>query len=372
MKTIGGAYQNAIKIEELESIRGLAALLIVFHHIPKWNPILDTKIINNGYLMVELFFVLSGFVIFSAYANKIGDKRDLLRFQFLRFGRLYPVHLLFLFIFIFIELAKYFSQLKLGFISNTPAFRENNLTAIVEQIFLIQSIGPTGNDVTFNGPAWSISVEFYTYFIFGLIVLLLGRAKNILFTLLATTSLLMLMTHLTFGFDDFLRCIAGFFVGCLTANVTKHIKKTLSNCIPLAALSAIICFLQFKTSKDFDLLIYFLTAALIASLVLSQQSLLKKILLLKPLTWLGAISYSVYMSHSAILVALHQVMRFILKRPLIMGADGKSIPQLSQSETIIVWTLITMIILIVSALVYNFIELPMRKKSRSFAFSRLS
>ncbi len=97
MKTIGGAYQNAIKIEELESIRGLAALLIVFHHIPKWNPILDTKIINNGYLMVELFFVLSGFVIFSAYANKIGDKRDLLRFQFLRFGRLYPVHLLFLF-----------------------------------------------------------------------------------------------------------------------------------------------------------------------------------------------------------------------------------------------------------------------------------
>ena len=55
-----------MKIEELESIRGIAAFLIVFFHLPKWNPILDIGLVNNGYLMVELFFVLSGFVIFRA------------------------------------------------------------------------------------------------------------------------------------------------------------------------------------------------------------------------------------------------------------------------------------------------------------------
>ena len=56
--------QSSTKVEELESIRGLAALLVVFYHIPKWNPLLEIGIINNGYLMVELFFVLSGFVIY--------------------------------------------------------------------------------------------------------------------------------------------------------------------------------------------------------------------------------------------------------------------------------------------------------------------
>lgn len=56
-------YPNSAKIKELESIRGLAAFLVVFYHLPKWNPILDIRLVNNGYLMVHLFFVLSGFVI---------------------------------------------------------------------------------------------------------------------------------------------------------------------------------------------------------------------------------------------------------------------------------------------------------------------
>ena len=92
------------KILELESIRGLAAVLIFFFHIPKWNPLLNIGIINNGDLVVELFFVLSGFVIYRTYENKIFNVKDLLRFQFLRFGRLYPVHFLFLLVFIFLIL----------------------------------------------------------------------------------------------------------------------------------------------------------------------------------------------------------------------------------------------------------------------------
>lgn len=164
-------YQSHTKIEELESIRGLAALLVVFFHIPKWNTLLDIGIINNGYLMVELFFVLSGYVIYTAYAHKIINRNDLFRFQFLRFGRLYPVHFVFLVAFIFIEIAKYIAQSKLGITSpNTQPFRENNLTAIIQQLFLVQAIGPTHNTTTFNGPAWSISVEFYTYLVFGMCV----------------------------------------------------------------------------------------------------------------------------------------------------------------------------------------------------------
>jgi peptidoglycan/LPS O-acetylase OafA/YrhL len=60
-------YEPKEKIEELESIRGLAALLVVFFHIPIENSYLDIGIIKNGYLMVDLFFVLSGFVIYNSY-----------------------------------------------------------------------------------------------------------------------------------------------------------------------------------------------------------------------------------------------------------------------------------------------------------------
>jgi peptidoglycan/LPS O-acetylase OafA/YrhL len=100
--------QNFQKIEELESLRGLAAFLIVLHHMPHWNSILDIiRLVKNGYLMVEFFFVLSGFVIFNAYSEKINTKKDIVRFQFLRFGRLWPVHILFLIVFLGIETARY-------------------------------------------------------------------------------------------------------------------------------------------------------------------------------------------------------------------------------------------------------------------------
>lgn len=360
------------KIEELESLRGLAAFLVVFFHIPKWNPILDIGIINNGYLMVELFFVLSGFVIFNAYSDKIDCRTDLLRFQFLRFSRLYPVHIIFLLAFVLIELVKYVAVMKLGISSpNSAPFETNNIAAFIKNIFLISSVLPYQSQ-SFNYPAWSISVEFYTYLIFGLSILLGRRVKNTLFALVAVAALVMLATEVTFGFTYLLRCFSGFFVGCLTANVTKNLKLRMPSYISLALLAVIVVFLQLKTTKDFDLLIYFLTAALIASLVLSQEGFLKTLLNLKALTWLGAVSYSVYMSHAAIVWATNQVIRVISKRPEIIGANGKSYPQLSQLDSLIACVVVVLCVLLTSALVYNFIEKPIREKSRRFAFSKLS
>lgn len=48
-------YPNSTKIEELESIRGLAAFLVVFYHLPKWSPILGMGLVNNDYLMFHLY-----------------------------------------------------------------------------------------------------------------------------------------------------------------------------------------------------------------------------------------------------------------------------------------------------------------------------
>ena len=87
----------------LDTLRGLAALLVAIYHFgvwhhkefdypPLWNwaPILYT----HGWIMVDLFFCLSGFIFFWKYSKAIYEKSiNFYKFIFLRFTRLYPLHL---------------------------------------------------------------------------------------------------------------------------------------------------------------------------------------------------------------------------------------------------------------------------------------
>ena len=101
---------KALKSRSSKSIRGIAALLVVLFHMPFWNStIYDTHIIRNSYYMVDLFFVLSGFVMFLNYGERLRSAKDLARFQLLRIGRLYPVHLLFLLIALLAAVGKWFA-----------------------------------------------------------------------------------------------------------------------------------------------------------------------------------------------------------------------------------------------------------------------
>jgi peptidoglycan/LPS O-acetylase OafA/YrhL len=364
---------NPRKIEELESIRGIAALLIVFFHFPKWNPLFDIGIINNGYLMVELFFVLSGYVIFSAYGEKIYSTKDLLRFQFLRLGRLYFVHLTFLMIFLAIEIGKYIASTKIGGQGiRTIPFSDNNLTAFLQQIFLAQAIGPTGNALSFNGQAWSISVEFYTYLLFALIILLFRKVKLQIFSALIVMSLLLLATKSTHGFEGVLKCLAGFFIGCITAYLTKKSTLALPSYCSAIIFASIVLFLQFKPFQQFDIAIYFLTAALIATIALAPKGLLNTMLKHRVLTWLGVISYSVYMSHSFALWVTANMFKRVFKRPEVRALDGSWVLSLSATEAIAAISFTLLFVLAISQLTYRFIEQPTREKSRRFAFTRLN
>ncbi|MBN8580316.1 MAG: acyltransferase [Anaerolineae bacterium] len=351
------------KIYELESIRGLAALLVVFYHLPKWNPILDIKIINNGYLMVELFFVISGFVIFNAYSNRINSRNDLIKFQFLRFARLYPVHLIFLLLFLSIEILRYITTIHYGAqILKVAPFSTNSIQAFIEQAFLLQSVLPNGNATTYNAPAWSLSVEFYTYLIFALILLLSKHNKIKAMFALACISISLLIFKSTFGMENLLRCFAGFFLGCLIANYANHTKIILPKYISLAIFLLLILFLLTKNPGEFDFFVFFLTGALIISL-LNPQGILNKLLKNRILLWLGEISYSLYMSHVFIIWFVSQIFTRILGR---YEANGPGAVSLSVLETIISSSLFTILVLLVSQLIYTFIEKPFREKSRKF------
>lgn len=353
------------KIEELESIRGIAALMVAIYHIPAWNSVLyDVPFLRNGYLMVPLFFVLSGFVIYTTYSGRITTAVEFGRFQFLRFGRLYPIHLTMLLLFLGLESAKFAAAHFLGIQSpNSTPFVENSWLAFVQQLLLIHAIGPTGHAETFNGPAWSISVEFYTYLIFGLILLLTQRFHLVLMAAIMLLALAGLFYPAAGAYIAMLQCLLGFFFGCLTAFALKRLPRLLPGWLALSSLAMVIIYLQIKPYGSYDLLINVLSAVLILCIAGSADGVTKKILRAPALKWLGAISYSLYMTHALVIWGFIQVHRVLLKRPEI-SVHGKSVPQLSLMEAAISYVLVIACVLLVSWLAYRFIEAPFRMKSR--------
>ena len=127
-----------------------------------------------------------------------------------------------------------------------------------------------------------------------------------------------------------------------------------------------ILFLQFKKYEELDIAIYFLTSALIVSIVLSKGGGLRKVLNTYLLKLTGLISYSIYMSHAFIILIFEILLRRFFKKPEIHTPDGKPITSLTDYETLMVLIAILVIVFIVSLLSYFFIEKPMREKSRNY------
>lgn len=356
------------KIDQLESLRGIAALLVVLYHVPAWNPVIhDISIIRSGFMMVDLFFVLSGFVIYTAYANRITTAYELAKFQFLRFGRLYPVHLLFLVLFLGIEILKYVLQHHFGIASlSKQPFEQNNLAAFMRDVFMIKAFWPNEQAITFNSPAWSISAEFYTYLIFGLIVLNFAKFKNYIFAALGLSATAILFIYHPEQHDFMLRCIAGFFIGCMLALGISKVKDSVllsPYWIPLCFVLIGLFMVLGHDAKALKVLIYPLTCLLIASILLSRDHFWKHFLSHPALVWLGTISFSLYMSHGLVLWFYQQVIRVLFHRPEMI-VEGLSIPQFEFPLAFILTIGFLTTCLISGYITYRLVESPFREKSR--------
>lgn len=115
---------------------------------------------RNGYLFVDFFFVLSGFVIASNYRSRLAEGFGTGRFLVLRLGRIYPLHLVTLLLFIPIDAAK-------------DGVGPNLLQAIVTNAVLLQGLGVNPQN-WLNFASWSISAEFAAYVIFAVVVSRIG------------------------------------------------------------------------------------------------------------------------------------------------------------------------------------------------------
>ena len=172
-------YQNPIaRFYSLDVLRAVAALSVVFYHwrqffpvalseepgatalstppLFKWIPLLYDK----GWLAVDLFFSLSGFVFYWLYSRRVADGSvSPGKFALLRFSRLYPLHIATL-----ILVAG--SQLWLAHAGEGDYIYSNNDGKhFLLNLFFASSWG-LESGFSFNGPIWSVSVEVLLYALF--------------------------------------------------------------------------------------------------------------------------------------------------------------------------------------------------------------
>lgn len=362
----------------LDSIRGLAALSVAFGHMGWLSIIWSQSYVKNSYLMVDLFFVLSGFVIFYAYGDRIKSAHALVRFMWLRFWRLYPLHFAFLLVFVGLECLKWSVQSGLGIAPDT--LEQSSLTSFLVNVILAQSLG-VSDHLSFNYPSWSISAEFYTYIVFGAAVLWIGKRQIVLVAsaFICVTAFLALVLlgpeAVTLTFDlGIVRCLTGFFLGVLTfaayrwvsALESVRLHAGMAGYAAVCAIAAFAVFLQVKSQGYSDLAIYPLSAAVVFLVALAPSTGPIGVLSTKPFAWLGTISYSIYMVHASVLWCVKQAMRFGLHVQTIEAPKG-GVVLLAPGAILglVAFIFAVALVLIVSHFTYSWIEKPFRDWSKS-------
>ncbi|OWJ68691.1 acyltransferase family protein [Inquilinus limosus] len=228
------------EIKPLTSARGIAAFIVVLFHLQATinelcsRAVLPTSfqtdhigIISDGYIAVDFFFVLSGFII--SRANRYLFEDSLRRnhygyFLTKRLGRLFALNAATLVVLLPLEFLKYFSSA-----GNTPAFADTNtIGAWFENLFLVQTWF-LGHGPSWNTVAWSISAEWAAYILYPALFFILVRCPAIVLALVvgaAVAGLAWLESTSpsgTLSLTDHgavLRCLCGFVLGMLTEHVS--------------------------------------------------------------------------------------------------------------------------------------------------------
>lgn len=344
----------------LDALRGLAALTVVLFHWSSyqatpvgigggdgpWRGVLYL-VYDHGHVAVDLFFALSGFVFFHLYARRIASgSTDLRSFAILRLSRLYPLHFATL-------LAVLLIQCGWFHLSGAHAIYENNdVRHFVLNLLFLNGTGlQTG--YSFNGPAWSVSVEILLYGVFFAYAWCLHRRLIGMILLIVLGRCVSTWGDAAIGTG--LEC---FFVGGIVsvlytahgASITSQAGRMVS--LLAAGLSWAACAVCFHpammphlSSWHYDALnLWFVYAVFPASIVcaLAWEGTAKRCA--RRLAWLGDISYGIYLWHFPLQAAL----------ALGLAIAGTSLPAECRLLGYVA------LLLVLASLSYRFFERPVQ------------
>jgi peptidoglycan/LPS O-acetylase OafA/YrhL len=358
----------------LDGLRGVCALLVCLFHFNAYGPVYSASFIKGSWLFVDFFFVLSGFVIASAWGDRVTGAVSAGKFAILRLGRIYPLHMFMLLAFLAMEvlglvLANYGLSRREAF-SGSHTIGNWLLTAGLLQIF---GFSP---GVVWNGPSWSIAAEFWTYLLFAGLLLATGKRAGVALLLAAIGALAMLVwlgdgIELTFR-NSIWRCIYGFAVGTLVWRWTVSGRSPLGGTLAeLLVLALVVGFVSFVQMGPWNLAAP-LVFAIAVHVIAAERGVLSRLLLTDWAQKLGAWSYSIYLVHlfvqsriDDVLLVLQNKAGMALLTPALTP-DGRFTWQIGTSATqgLLVTALMLVLVLMVSSVTYKWIELPGQRWAR--------
>ncbi|RIV25636.1 acyltransferase [Fibrisoma montanum] len=371
---------NRSYLTTLTPLRGVAALLVVtFHFNLLVMPLIDpaiTQLHRRWYLLVDFFFILSGFIITYVYGDWFENRvstASFRRYMAARFARIYPLHVITLLwvVGIYMLVVQVY-QVKLGRVEQGVF----DVSAIPLHVFMLHGFMAVGSG-TWNTPTWSIGCEWLLYLLFPLLILGFRRLSGagrygLLGVVLALYVYLTQpvenhamykpwLSTLTNTIDDlrfpgsFLRCFAGFLLGmiCLEAYSRQWGQNVLRRSgVFLALVLGLAVAFHWQVPDTFTIWAF----PLLILGACYNAGRVSKLLKTRPLQRLGDWSYSIYMVHMPILFS------FLAVQLITAPADQKPAGPVTYGPAGPIACLVyLLLVVLVAALTYRFVEVPSRR-----------
>jgi peptidoglycan/LPS O-acetylase OafA/YrhL len=366
-------------LSNLTPMRGIAALLTVVYHVNLFVGgvlVTFTPLMNQMHLMVDFFFVLSGFIMMHVYGKWFSEGVTVAlfkKFTIARFARVYPLH--------FFTLAFTILLLTITAAKGAPRVPilelENSWFSVLTNVLLLHSMNLHGW-FSWVHASWSISTEWWMYMVFPFLVVpanKLGSAGRIVVTVLCFVGYVIIMLWivplvttpeeipfvkippdaLTINVAyqyGFLRCFFGFVLGMMMYKgyVEGWGKSWLGNGLTLVLLG-----IGFFTALHFVLPEVF-SAMFFPFMLLSAaygSSGMNRLFSTKVMQNIGDWSFSIYLTHQPLIFAL-------IKIPAMFD-NTYAPPPLDTLAAWIICLIFLAITLLISSLTYRFVEVPARK-----------
>jgi peptidoglycan/LPS O-acetylase OafA/YrhL len=236
--------------------------------------------------------------------------------------------------------------------------------------------------LTWNVPSWSISTEYWTYFLFALVSVFFGLRNATLLAVAIIAPLLIARvstTGMNITYDwGLVRCIFGFALGVACCRIYRRWPALMRGAgraemtaLELLIVLAVVLFVTKAGITSLSILAPFLFA--VAVLVFAAEAgWVSSLFRSRALRWLGTVSYSIYMTHYFLVIAVPTFFKHGLHRDYtaVMPVPGQAPVEVfgrNDLEGTFFYLLVLGLTLGVSAFTYRWIEKPGRDWSRRWA-----
>jgi peptidoglycan/LPS O-acetylase OafA/YrhL len=366
---------EAERFAVLDSWRGLSALLVALYHLPVGASLFVNPLVRGSFLFVDFFFVLSGFVISSAYEGRINTKPAAVEFLIKRIGRLWPVHVATLLALVALTSAISLARFWFG---SAKVFEAPTIGGFLANLFMLNGLGIEGL-TSINVPSWSISCELMVYALFCLVALT-GAPRLLTWLLMGAVGASLILSFSTRHMDvtnvlGIARCVYGFALGVIARSLYLRFRfayrRSMATPAEILAVSAAILFVIASYKSVWSLLapIVFFAVILVFAF---EAGALSEILKKPALQLLGSLSFTIYMVHYTVAAAIYQVswtLRRIDTKSASPFFDGRVQP-IDAGGQLYGWLLGLLYIGLVLGLAYGLhllVEEPLKLRSYAFA-----